>query len=698
MTCLSYLYKIDILSEDLKINSALNRTLFSQRIFLGMDSISATAPFLTRSESFKDPAKVAWENVVIKGLPSGQKIRPEILRSWKRCRDIGLDPYSEKLPPVLSGKELNKLLRRNDEIIVTSKPVLDMVEISIKDTGFIVTLSDKDGYVLSVRGDRKILALAERNYYTPGCIRAIEYAGTNAIGLCLTEKKPIQTTGAEHYRACHHPWTCSSAPIYDTQKNIIGVITLSGRSIGQHKHTLAIVTAAAKIVESQLRERALSKEKGRLSSTLTLIFNSISDGVIAIDNDLNITNLNCNAAEMLGLEVGAGIGRRVDKLIQPETSFVHALKRKECFKGREVKFTSPAVHRSFICSVDPIRDTSSQILGVIITIAEKRHLMKLAKEIGGNYAKYQFEDIKGKSPRLLKQIEIAKIAAKTNSRILILGESGTGKELFAQSIHNHSNRMDETFLAISCAAIPRDLIESELFGYRGGAFTGARRDGQIGKFELANKGTLFLDEVDGLPLDLQRKLLRVLQQNEIMRLGATQIIPVNVRVIAASNANLIDEIENSNFREDLYYRLNVVEIVIPPLRERIEDLELLIDHFMKRLNEELRISKAKISDEVLEILLDYSWPGNVRELENCIERAILISQGKTIRKVHLPERIFRKRSNIAYGVKSLNEGNKEIIRATLDRCESNVSRAARELKIGRSTLYRKMKEFGLSQF
>lgn len=661
-----------------------------------MDSTIATAPLLTRSESFKDPAKAAWERVVLKGLEPGPTIRPEILRSWIKCREIGLDPYSESPPPVLYGKKLNKLFRRNKELIVTSKPVLDMVEISVRDTGFIITLSDKDGYVLVVRGDREILDMAERNYYMPGCLRTIEQAGTNAIGLCLVEKKPIQTTGAEHYRVRHHPWTCSSAPIYDAEKNIIGAITLSGRSIGQHKHTLAIVTAAATIVESQLRERELSEEKVRLNSMLTRIFNSISDGVIAIDTNLNITNLNCNAAEMLGLEVESVIGRRLDKVVQPEASLVYALEGKEYFRGKEVSFTSSVGHRSFICSIEPTRDASDHILGAIITMAEKRHLMKIAKKIGGNYAKYQFEDIKGKSPRLLKQIEMAKIAAKTNSRVLIIGESGTGKELFAQAIHNHSNRRDETFLAISCAAIPRDLIESELFGYRGGAFTGARRDGQMGKFELANKGTLFLDEVDGLPLDLQAKLLRALQQNEIMRLGAAQTIPVDVRVITASNTDLIAEVESSNFREDLYYRLNVVEIVIPPLGERMEDLDLLIDHILKRLCKELRISKPKISDEVLEILLDYNWPGNVRELENCVERAVLLSQGKTIRKVHLSERICRKPSYTEYGLKSLSEGYKEIIQATLDRCEGNVSRTAKELKIGRSTLYRKMREFGLS--
>jgi len=291
---------------------------------------------------------------------------------------------------------------------------------------------------------------------------------------------------------------------------------------------------------------------------------------------------------------------------------------------------------------------------------------------------------------------MAKIAARTNSRILITGESGTGKELFAQAIHNHSSRRNEPFVAISCAAIPRDLIESELFGYLGGAFTGARRNGQVGKFELANKGTLFLDGVDGLPLDLQAKLLRVLQQNEIMRLGDTRTIAVDVRIMAASNIDLMAEVENNNFREDFYYRLNVVEIVIPPLRERIEDLEVLIDHVMKRHCKEMGISKIEISENALDILRDYHWPGNVRELENYIERAVLLSQGGVIRKTHLPEKIWKKTGDFVYRAMSLNQGFKEIIEATLDRCGGNMSRAARELKIARSTLYRKMKDFGIS--
>jgi PAS domain S-box-containing protein len=508
--------------------------------------------------------KKAWEDIVLKRIPTDQEIRPEVFNSWRQCLDIGVDPHGRSSPPILTGKKLNKLLRENRDLIEISEPVMRMIEISVRSTGFIVTLSDNAGYVLKVYGDKEIMKMAEKNYYVPGCLRSVEHAGTNAIGLCLDIKKPIQLTGAEHFKVHHHPWTCSSAPIQDSQGNIVGAITLSGRSIGRHQHTLALVTAAAETIDSQLRERSLIEEKQRLNLMLTTIYNSITDGVLAIDTRHRITHVNGIAGEMLGLTGKSVVGRQLKKTIHPDKSLMLAITSKKYFDGHETSFSTPKGERRYICSVDPIRNSSGQELGTIIKLSEKRQMIKIAKRIGGNYAKYEFKDIKCKSPALQRQIQMAKIAANTNSRILIIGESGTGKELFAHAIHSHSNRKNEPFVAVSCAAIPRDLIESELFGYRGGAFTGARRGGMMGKFEFADKGTLFLDEVNSLPMGAQVKLLRVLQQNEIMRLGDNQTISIDVRVIAASSVDLLEEVERDNFREDLYYRLNVVEIFIPP--------------------------------------------------------------------------------------------------------------------------------------
>lgn len=651
-----------------------------------------------RSQRDSDSLKAAWENVCLRGAPPQHDVRPGILKSWLQCRRIGVDPLSKTSPlPLLSKEELDSLMAKNRLLIDACMPVIEMVEISVRETGFVITLTEKQGYVLLFRGAGDILKMAEGNYFMPGCLRTNEHAGTNAIGLCLKEGVPIQLTGAEHYKQPFHGWTCSAAPVHDSQNRILGVINLSGQSMRSHKHTLALVTAAAETISTQLREKDLIEEKQSLNLMLTTIFDSISDGVIAVDNRLKILNMNRSAAQMLDVKVEAGVGMNMDGLAVDNDHLIKTLRSRN-FLASEATFFNPRDETSYLCRIDPVLKPNGDKSGAILTLTRKRQIINIAKRIGGNYAKFDFADIKGRNPELLRQIGMAKVAAKTNSRVLITGESGTGKELFAQAIHNFSKRRKEPFVAISCAAIPRDLIESEFFGYRGGAFTGARREGMVGKFELANLGTLFLDEISGLPWELQGKLLRSLQQGEIIRLGDSQPIPVDVRVIAASNSDLASEVENHNFREDLYYRLNVIEIVIPPLRHRIDDLPLLIDHIAERQSKEMGNKKPTISDEVLSKLKSYSWPGNIRELENCIERAMIICQGNKIEASYLPERI-RKSAGFVESpafAKSLNQGFREMIETSLKRCGGNISSAARELKISRSTLYRKMKDFSVS--
>jgi transcriptional regulator of acetoin/glycerol metabolism len=643
-----------------------------------------------------DPMKAAWEEFILRDVASNSILRKEVLESWKRCKRIGLDPLSKREKVALSSLELMSFLLNNKELIEAAEPIMNVLEISVRGTGFITTLSDRNGYVLKVCGDQEIMEMAEQNYYLPGCSRSEQDAGTNAIGLCLQEKKPIQLTGAEHYNINHHPWTCSSAPIFNSNRDLMGAITLSGKSIGKHQHTLALVISAAEAVESKLRERTLINDEEKLNILLNSIVNSISDAIITIDNELVISHINNYAKKLFCIGVGDVVGKEIQKAVKPDNFLVRSIRNQKYFANREVTFFSSKKPLNCICSISPIRNSQSEILGTIITFNEKKKVITIAQKIGGNYAKYQFEDIKGNSHPMVRQIELAKIAAKTNSRILIVGESGTGKELFSQSIHNYSSRRNGPFVAISCAAIPRDLIEAELFGYREGAFTGARKEGQIGRFELADKGTLFLDDIDGLPLDLQSKILRVLEQNEIVRLGDARPILVDVRVIAASNKDLLKEVENRNFREDLYYRLNVVEIFIPPLRERMEDLHILIESMLKRYCHELGIERLEMSKEVMNILKSYHWPGNVRELENVIERAILLSKGKMIRKEQIPQRLLAKSHLSLRKVRNLKEGTVEMIRTALRECEGNKALAGRSLKISRSTLYRKMREFELT--
>jgi transcriptional regulator with PAS, ATPase and Fis domain len=301
-----------------------------------------------------------------------------------------------------------------------------------------------------------------------------------------------------------------------------------------------------------------------------------------------------------------------------------------------------------------------------------------------------------------KIIETAKKAAKSDCNILIEGESGTGKELFAQAIHNYSKRSKGPFIAVNCASIPRELVESELFGYERGAFTGANKEGKPGKFELADNGTIFLDEIGELPYEVQSKLLRVLDNHKIVRVGGTEEKKLNVRVIAATNRNLSEEVNKKNFRNDLYYRINVIKINIPPLRERKGDIELLAKVFVERLNRynALSVSDYKVlSESFIERLMNYNWPGNVRELQNVIDRAYYLTEGKVIIEEYFPENISensnaqQENNTTIFPIEVIEEKN---IREALKIAKGNILKAAEMLNLSRATIYRKIKKYNIS--
>jgi DNA-binding NtrC family response regulator len=309
--------------------------------------------------------------------------------------------------------------------------------------------------------------------------------------------------------------------------------------------------------------------------------------------------------------------------------------------------------------------------------------------------RYSFEDIIGKSEPMQRVFEMINTVADTSATVLITGETGTGKELVARAIHTHSARRYGPFVAVSCSALPDTLLESELFGYEKGAFTGAERV-KKGRFELAHSGTLFLDEIGDVSLKTQVKLLRALQEKTFRRLGGTELIEVNLRLIAATNRDLIKAIEQNAFRSDLYYRLNVVNLHLPPLRERKEDIRLLVAHFMNKYNVEFNKKFDRIEDQALALMMDYHWPGNVRELENVIERAVVIDQGPEIKAKHLP---FCNVPTPAADTAphSLEEVEKQHILSMLERHQWNIAKTSRVLNIDRTTLHKKIKKLGLDK-
>jgi transcriptional regulator with PAS, ATPase and Fis domain len=346
-------------------------------------------------------------------------------------------------------------------------------------------------------------------------------------------------------------------------------------------------------------------------------------------------------------------------------------------------------------SAYPIYDSKMRIVEMTCVFSDLQKSRKRAAKILSGQAIYTFDKIIGKNKKLIKIIDYAKKIADSRSTILITGESGTGKEVFAQSIHNYSDRKDMSFIAVNCGAIPRNLIESELFGYEEGAFTGAKRGGYSGKFETSDGGTIFLDEIGEMPLDMQIRLLRVIEEGIINRVGSSKQIPVNVRIIAATNKNLEREVEKGNFRNDLFYRLNVLPLYLIPLRERKDDIPVLLEYFMNKTSKHLNKRKVEIPEQYIEKLIDYNWPGNIRELENIVE---LIINYESFEALEMLDDIKNK-CNEEIGMVNLNsievsleDLEKKHIKNVLDRFQGNVSLAAKALGIGRNTLYRKIKQ------
>ncbi len=428
---------------------------------------------------------------------------------------------------------------------------------------------------------------------------------------------------------------------------------------------------------------------------------TISEGFMAIDKDGHIAYLNRKGSEILGLKPEEVIGKHLRRFVDFEPEILTVLKTGKGWVNREFFIEMPMKGRIHLLkSAIPIFDDLGHVIGVIDTFREIKAIRNLVANVVGAKAFFTFDDLITRSPKMQSLIDLAKRAAMDNSNVLIEGESGTGKELLAHAIHNYSERKQGPFVVIDCSALPRELVESELFGYEEGAFTGAKRGGRQGKFELANGGTVFLDEIGEMPLEVQTKLLRVLQSRYVVRVGGHQPIPVDVRIIAATNRDLEKEVEKGNFRLDLYYRLNVVHFKIPPLRERREDILLLAFAFVEKYAKKAGRSFYVLNEEVKAALENYHWPGNVRELENVIERACVFSSSHQLTKELFPEKLFQPSiqdctQNSEEILFPLEEAERRAIFMAITKARGNKSLAAKYLGISRSTLYEKLKRYNI---
>lgn len=627
--------------------------------------------------------KNAWENFIYDDIINEQ-VRNEILESWIRCKKYNVNPMGGKGKNKHSN--IKELIDKNRELIKIAKPVMESVYKIVEGSSFAMILADKDGYILEVIGDEDIMDRVNELNFLKGELWSEEEVGTNAIGTALYLKKPIQTIGAEHFGISQHSWTCSASPIYDEDKKIIGCINMSGNYYDAHSHTLGIVTSAAESIQKQF---ALSRSYNLLNVT----FNSISDGMIVIDSDSNIKRINGRALEVLNLTLDDVMNLDIKSLIT-NIDFKALLKgdKKEIYNiESDFKIKNDKIK----CIVNAVpMNVNNKNIGMVITFKETKHIHKLVSKLAGFKASYTFDDIITENKNMKNMILLAKKSAKSDCNVLIEGESGTGKELLAQSIHNYSDRRNKPFVAVNCASIPRELVESELFGYEKGAFTGAAKEGHAGKFELADGGTIFLDEIGELPLDMQSKLLRVLDNGKIIRVGGTFEKQLDVRVIGATNRILKKEVNRKNFRNDLYYRLSVMNIKTIPLRQRKEDIGLLVNYFTKKLSIKKGTEVKKINKDYVEKLKDNYWEGNVRELRNVVERDFYLSE-KNILVSYEVENTCKKEEKIFENVIDIKTLEKEAIEKAIIQSNGNMVQAAILLQIGRSTLYRKVKKYNI---
>jgi len=432
--------------------------------------------------------------------------------------------------------------------------------------------------------------------------------------------------------------------------------------------------------------------------TTDVILDSIADGVFTIDNDWKITSFNRAAEEITGIGREEAIGQQCCDIFKASICEKGCALRETFRSGRKVVnqpvyiIDADGARIPITISTALLRDKTGNIIGGVETFRDLSTLEELKRELT---KKYSFQDIISKNARMMEIFDILPSLAESDSTVLIDGESGSGKELIARAVHNLSHRKDGPFVAVNCGALPDSLLESELFGYKAGAFTDARKD-KPGRFALAEGGTLFLDEIGDISPALQVRLLRVLQERSYEPLGATESVKADVRVITATNKNLDKLVKEGKLRDDLFYRINVIDVKLPPLRERREDIPLLIDHFIDRFNKIKNKLISDISPEVLAILMHYDYPGNIRELENIIEHAFVVCRSGVIEVADLPENLRPdKESALATDSKSLDDLEAGYIAEALRKNNWNRQKTAEKLGMHKTTLWRKIRKLGI---
>ncbi len=534
------------------------------------------------------------------------------------------------------------------------------------------------------------------------------YGATTANAYVTQHQIPIIIENAREHEICSkcvYLKRCNDLaeicyPILIDQ-NALGVIALIATNEEQRttmlKHKKAFflfLDKMTRMLSYVIRSYELNEQVAMLIESQKTIMNSIQEGILSVDSNGIVDYVNQSAAVLFGIPQDQLLSRPIQTVFQSAPDILSCI---DTQKTMEMEFftVSNLNSRHFIGTVTPLLSYEAKP-GLVVCFRDISSIPKMVQNYLRKERKITFNDILGKNPIIQRAKQQAFIVAQSDSSVLITGESGTGKEMFARAIHYASSRSNGPLISINCGAIPEGLLESELFGYEEGAFTGAKKGGKPGQFELANNGTLFLDEIGDIPLHLQVKLLRVLEEKQVQRVGGTNSFFVNARIIAATHRNLEELIKTNQFREDLYYRLSVIPLRIPPLRDHATDIKEYVYYFIAKYNTALNKRIKSVMPQTLTLMQNYSWPGNVRELENVIEYAVNMETTEEITLSSLPEKLLKQKKNVKNA--SIKNMERDLIQEALlakDITGQSIEDIARSLGMSRATMYRKMKKYGI---
>jgi PAS domain S-box-containing protein len=597
----------------------------------------------------------------------------------------------------LSQNELSDLLRKYKTLIHVVKIYTDKICEIIQGLGYLVYLTDNEGTLLYVNGDANTsVEFNEKICFKIGAFWGEKSVGTTAVSVALSLKHPIPFMTEEKFCLELKGRACSAIPIKDAEGNILAILGIAANFPWANEEMFGMLTVAAAAIENHLKMINVAEDIHLFGSYYKTILDSVSDGVIVVSKGGMLMNINRSAEKILSVNSEDALGKPVIEALKFGARIMDIMRSGQDDLKNEftVGYYNNGVKHNVKNSIHLIRK-KGEVNGAIDIINKTKDDSHSADKDVGEKSNITFEDIIGRSEAIQEAKRQAYLAADGSMSVLITGDTGTGKELFAHAMHNAGCRSDGPFIAINCGAMPKELIESELFGYEEGAFTGARRGGCPGKFELASGGTVFLDEIGEMPLDMQVKLLRVLQQKVVVRIGGVRSIPVDVKVISASNKDLMQEINNGKFRQDLFWRINAIAIQIPSLAERPGDIELLAEFFLEQYNEK-NSRKFILDKSTVKALVDHDWPGNVRELENALLRAATFARGDVILPENLPQNVIGKSTGTNHKqTLSLASNEKSLIERCLRESSGNIYKTAKMLGISRNTLYSKLKKYNI---